>query len=181
MYKRQAIDWQPGKFIHGFHTTSVTAGSNYSSAPTVTVNNTGTNGTGLAVTAVMAGSGSTQTLASLTITNPGSGYTTAPTLSFSGGGGSGAAATLQYKRGLVTGYNSLDEQITVDRQADIAPFQVGDVIGNTDGYATIGSFTNKVINEVALNAGSIIPANTTSLMASVAINCLLYTSPSPRD
>ena len=165
-----AIDWQPGKFIHGFHTTSITAGSNYTGAPTVTVNNTGTNGTGLAVTAVMAGSGSTQTLASLTITNPGSGYTKAPTLSFSGAGGSGAAATLQYKRGLITGYNSLDEQLTVDRQADIAPFQVGDVIGNTDGYATIGSFTNKVINEVALNASNIVPANTTSLMASVAIN-----------
>ncbi len=50
------------------------AGVNYSSAPTVTI--TG-DGTGATATAVMAGSGSTQTVASITVTNKGSGYTVA--------------------------------------------------------------------------------------------------------
>ena len=67
--------------------TITTAGSGYSSAPTVAFSGGG--GTGAAATATVSGGAVT----AITITNHGSGYTSAPTVSFSGGGGSSAAAT----------------------------------------------------------------------------------------
>ena len=143
------------------------AGAGYTSAPTVVVTNTGTSGTGFAATATVSGGAVT----GITVTNPGTGYTSAPTLVLSGGGfTTQSTITIQLKKGLIENYNSLDRQLTVNRQGDLAPFLVGDVIGNVDGYATIGSFTNKVINEVALNGSSIIPSATTALLAKVAIN-----------
>ena len=161
------IDWTPGNFIHGFHTTALTAGAGYTSAPTVVATNTGTSGTGFAATATVSGG----VVTGITVTNPGTGYTSAPTLVLTGGGfTTQATITIQLKKGLIENYNSLDKQLTVNRQGDLAPFLVGDVIGNVNGYATIGSFTNKVINEVALNGASIIPSATTALLAKVAIN-----------
>ena len=161
------ITWAPGNFIHGFHTTSVTAGAGYTSAPTVSVSNTGTNGTGFAATATISGGAVT----GITVTNPGTGYTTAPTLTLTGGGFSTqGAVTIQLKKGLIENYNALDKQLTVNRQGDLAPFLVGDVIGNADGYATIGSFTDKIVNEVALNGANILPSVNTTLLARIAIN-----------
>lgn len=66
---------------------SITAGTGYTSAPTVTF--TGGGGTGAAGTATVASGGVT----AVTITNPGYGYTSAPTVGFTGGGGTGAAGT----------------------------------------------------------------------------------------
>ncbi len=161
------INWTPGNFIHGFHTTSVTAGAGYTSAPTVVVTNTGTNGTGFAATATVSGGAVT----GITVTNPGTGYTSAPTLVLTGGGyTTQGAVTIQIKNGLIENYNSLDKQLTVNRQGDLAPFLVGDVIGNADGYATIGSFTDKVINEIALNGATILPTPAVALLAKIAIN-----------
>lgn len=76
-----------GPGIAGF--SALTAGSGYTSAPTVSFS--GGAGTGAAATAnidVVAG-----TVTGIEITNPGTGYTSAPTVSFSGGGGTSAAAT----------------------------------------------------------------------------------------
>lgn len=70
-------------------TTVGTAGTGYTSAPTVTFSAAPAGGVTATGIAVLSGGG----VASITITNPGSGYTSAPTISFSGGGGSGAAAT----------------------------------------------------------------------------------------
>jgi hypothetical protein len=67
------------------NTTS--AGSGYSSAPTVSF--TGGGGSGAAGYAILSGG----TVSGVLLTNAGTGYTTAPTVGFTGGGGSGAAAT----------------------------------------------------------------------------------------
>jgi len=67
--------------------TTVTPGTNYTTAPTVTV--TGGGGTGATAVATLSGSG----VGSITITNPGIGYTGTPSFSLSGGGGSGASVT----------------------------------------------------------------------------------------
>jgi len=64
------------------------AGQDYSSTPTVTI--TG-DGTGATATAVMAGSGSSQTVASITVTAKGTDYNVADVV-ISGGGGSLATA-----------------------------------------------------------------------------------------
>jgi hypothetical protein len=58
----------------GIERIEVTSGATYSSTPTVTI--TG-DGTGATATAVMSGSGSNQTVASITVTNKGTNYTVA--------------------------------------------------------------------------------------------------------
>ena len=68
---------------------TVGGGSGYTSAPTVVFNNSGTNGSGAAATAVVNGG----KVIRVDVTTAGSGYTLAPTVSFTGGGGSGATAT----------------------------------------------------------------------------------------
>jgi hypothetical protein len=81
-------------------------GSGYTSAPSVTFNNTGTGGSGASGTAVISGG-----VVSVSVTgfgnSRGSGYTSAPTITFTGGGGSGAHAiatvpTTGVNRGTVT-------------------------------------------------------------------------------
>jgi len=72
-------------YIQNIKITS--AGSGYTSAPTVTITGAGTGATG---TANIDGSG---TVISITITNSGLGYDSATNISLSGGGGSGASAT----------------------------------------------------------------------------------------
>ncbi|MEN9661207.1 MAG: hypothetical protein RL324_156 [Verrucomicrobiota bacterium] len=79
--------------------TSVTvssAGSGYSTAPTVSF--TGGGGGGASATATL-GSG---VVSSLTISTAGSGYGSVPTVTLSGGGGSGATATATLSSGAVT-------------------------------------------------------------------------------
>jgi hypothetical protein len=61
------------------------AGTGYTSAPSVSL--TGGGGSGAAATATVTGG----QVVAITMTNNGSGYTSAPTVGFSGGGGSGAA------------------------------------------------------------------------------------------
>ncbi|MGA8232491.1 MAG: hypothetical protein WB795_13520, partial [Candidatus Acidiferrales bacterium] len=69
--------------------TVTSAGSGYTSAPTVTFGNSGTGGSGATATATISGS-----VASVNLTNGGSGYSGTPTVTFgTGGGGTGAAAT----------------------------------------------------------------------------------------
>ena len=69
--------------------TVTSAGSGYTSVPTVTFGNSGTGGAGATATATISGS-----VASINLTNGGSGYTGTPTVTFgSGGGGTGATAT----------------------------------------------------------------------------------------
>lgn len=65
-----------------------TAGTGYTSAPTVTIS--GGSGSGATAVAILNNDGGVERIE---LTAEGSGYTTAPTVSFSGGGGSSAAAT----------------------------------------------------------------------------------------
>lgn len=68
---------------------SVTAGgSNYTSAPSVTI---GTSNNGVTATAIATIANGA--VSSISITSEGTGYTAAPTVTFSGGGGTGATAT----------------------------------------------------------------------------------------
>lgn len=93
----------------------VTAGSGYTSAPTIAFNGSGTGETltpvlsgGAAATASRIGGAAatavltSQAVTSATVTAPGSGYTSAPTVVFTGGAGSGATATATLVDGEVT-------------------------------------------------------------------------------
>ena len=161
------INWTPGPELIGFTPTLTEAGTGYTGlTPTVTVTNTGTNGTGLALTATVTG----DVISALTVTNPGSGYTTAPTIAISSGsGGTQATGTVTLSGGPIQGWNTLDEQLVVKHNTATG-FAVGQLVGNAQGFATIGSFTDKKVNEVALNAALLLPANTTTALASIAIN-----------
>ena len=66
-----------------------TAGSGYTSAPSVVVADAPAGGVTATATAVLSG----DTVGSIAVTFAGLGYTSAPAISFTGGGGTGAAAT----------------------------------------------------------------------------------------
>ena len=95
--------------------TSVTlnaAGSNYSSAPSVTFSspqtppaNSNQQTRAASGYATMVGTGSTQTVGSVVITDGGLGYVNPPTITFSGGGGSGATATANLTKSFVSYFN----------------------------------------------------------------------------
>ena len=70
--------------------TTVTAGTGYTSAPTLTFSAPQTEG-GVTATGTVTLSG--DGLGTVTITNPGTGYTSAPTVTLNGGGGSNGAIT----------------------------------------------------------------------------------------
>ena len=155
-----------GRNLHSFSFNVTDAGTGYNGAPTVTVTNTGTNGTGLAITPVMTGSAPNQSIASLTVTNPGTGYTSAPTIAFSApASGNTATATVTCNRGIVYEYNTLDNTCAVRTSAgsfitdDHAsnPGATSIVVGTIDGYGTVSTVANKVVNEIALNAPVLLP------------------------
>jgi len=93
-----------GKFSYGFGSATMGAttlgtfgGAGYTSTPTINVNDAGTNGSGLAITAIMVpdGPGSTTLkIGALNITNKGSGYTSFPTVTISGGNPSSPAGAI---------------------------------------------------------------------------------------
>jgi len=97
-------DGQPGGTISGFivpqqitgavnKITIDSAGSGYSSAPSVTI--TGGGGAGASAMAVVPTSGAgAHTVTQIIITNGGTGYTSAPAVNLTGGGGSGAVASV---------------------------------------------------------------------------------------
>ncbi len=143
-----------GEYINGFDFTITNAGTDYSSAPTVTVSGGG--GTGLALTATMAGSGSSQTVSGLTIDTSGgwpSGYTSAPTITIAGPGGSGttATATATLNRGYVGWCNTAADYSIV--KVLLGSFQANDVLYGPAGYGTVSSVDDRVINDLTLNAG----------------------------
>ena len=77
-------------------------GKGYTTAPTVTVDNTGTDGSGGAVTAVLSG----DKVASASVTTEGTGYTSLPSLSIA------APSTTKFKEELI-------EPLIVDRLSDV--------------------------------------------------------------
>ena len=174
----EAIDWinftdtswsfaakkfSPGKNLVGFTETITAGGAGYGSAPAVTVTNTGTGGTGLALTAVISGGAVT----GLTVTNPGSGYNLAPTIVIADTGSSQATATLTLNKGRVDHWDNLYGYAHAVIKS--GQFSVGDVVGNADGYATISSFTNKVVNEIAPNMGILQPGEGTVATCKLAM------------
>ena len=77
--------------------TLTSAGTGYTSTPTVTIDGGGFN-TPATATATLVGT----SLASIPLTSVGSGYTYAPTVQITGGGGSGATATASVTNGVVS-------------------------------------------------------------------------------
>jgi hypothetical protein len=152
--------FEPGRFVHSFNPTITSGGAGYTSPPTLTFS--GGNGSGLAATATVSGG----EVNSITITNPGSGYTAAPTVNVSGGGAStDATITLSLNVGLVKEWNSLYNYGAIEVSSGV--FTVGDMVGSVDTYATITSFTNKIVDAVALTSGQLSPSQT-SLQSQIA-------------
>lgn len=75
-----------------------TAGSGYTTAPTVAL--TGGAGTGATAVATLTGT----TLATISVAAAGTGYATAPTVLITGGGGTGATATATVSGGAITAF-----------------------------------------------------------------------------
>ena len=157
-----AKKFSPGKIANGFTTTITNAGTGYSGgSPTVSVSGGG--GTGLAISATVSG----DNISALTVTNPGSGYTSAPTLTISAGSGTQATGTLALTRGRVDTWNSLNKYATITTLS--GGFTSGMIIGTDEGYATISSFRNKIIDEMAVNIGILKPGDGTSAKAELAL------------
>jgi FtsP/CotA-like multicopper oxidase with cupredoxin domain len=77
--------------------TLVTAGSGYTSAPTVTIGAPGAGGIQATAAATVSGG----VVTSIVVVNPGSNYTVAPAVTLAGGGGAGATATASIVLGSV--------------------------------------------------------------------------------
>ena len=160
-----AQKFNPGDFVVG-HTTAITAGgAGYSSAPTVTVSRGSgdTTGTGLAITATVSGGAVT----ALTVTNPGHSYTVNPTISIANTGSTQATGTVTLNKGVVDNWNSLDKQAFVRVQA--GKFTTGMLVGSSDGYGEIASFTDKKINELVLSFATMEPGTGTTITAESAL------------
>ena len=141
----------------GIERIEVTAGgSNYSSAPTVTI--TG-DGNGATATAVMSGSGSNQTVSAITVTAKGTDYTVAD-ITFSGGGGSdaGARAVIAPNRGH-----------GVDPTKELGAFFIGlntQLSGTGNGDLTVGNdFRQVTIVRNPYNYGTTTVSTATTLKA----------------
>jgi len=165
--------FSPGANVVGFTTSVTTAGTGYTgSTPTVSVTPaTGDTGTGLALTAVVTG----DTVTGLTVTNPGSGYKKAPTITISQeGGGTQATGTVTLCRGLVEFWNDLYNYAALAIKPDLSTnvsnsFTTGMLVGDSTGYATLSSFTDKVVDEVALNFGLMTPGDAVRVDAEIAL------------
>ena len=158
--------FSPGANLVGFTTTVTTAGTGYSgTTPTVSVTPAaGDTGTGLTLSAVITG----DTVTGLTVTNPGSGYKTAPTITISQeGGGTQATGTVTLSRGLVEFWNSLYNYAAIAVKS--GTFTTSMLVGDSTGYATLSSFTNKVVDEVALNFGLLTPGDAVRVDADIAL------------
>ena len=166
-----AKKFSPGKLVNGWTPTISTAGAGYGSAPTVVFTNAaGDTGTGIAATATVSGGAVT----AITITNPGSGYRTAPTVSFSGGSPSTAAvATVALTAGRLDGWNELYNYAEIETlttpSASGGRFTTGMIIGTDEGYATISSFRDKIIDEMAVNVGLLKPGQGTEARCQLAL------------
>ena len=158
------VQLTPGDMVVGFTPAITNAGTGYSGlTPTVTVTNTGTNGTGLAMTATVTG----DVITALTVTNPGSGYLSAPTITISAGSATQATGTVSLNQGVVQGWNSLHKYAEVSWRS--GQFTTGMKIGSARGYTSIEKFTDKVVNDIALNASLLMPGAETQCIASIAL------------
>lgn len=160
-----AQKFNAGDIING-HTTAITAGgSGYGSVPSVTVSRGSgdTTGTGLAITAVLTSG----VVTGLTITNPGHSYTVNPTITIQNIGSTQATGTVTLNRGVLETWNSLDKQaMTVVTNGK---FTTGMLVGTSEGYGEIASFTDKKINELALNFATMTPGTGCTIQAESAL------------
>ena len=123
------------------------------------------------MTAVVTG----DTVTGLTVTNPGSGYKKAPTITISQeGGGTQATGTVTLCSGLVEFWNDLYNYAALAIKPDLSTnvsnsFTTGMLVGDSTGYATLSSFTDKVVDEVALNFGLMTPGDAVRVDAEIAL------------
>ncbi|HWA86599.1 MAG TPA: Ig-like domain-containing protein [Opitutus sp.] len=153
--------------------TGTGGGNGYTSAPSVTILDTG-GGSGAKATATVAGG----KITSFTVTNPGSGYKNIPLVVLSGGGGTGAnaVATIDASTGTVTGVSltgsdafvgtiSFFADPTVNSDGTLNPGTLIGLIGSDDTapYSVIYTPTASPITHVILavakdNKGNVIQA-----------------------
>ena len=154
-----------GEFING-HTLAITAGgTGYSSAPTVSVTRGSgdTSGTGLTITSTVSGG----VVTALTVTNPGHSYSRNPVITIASTGSSLATATDTLAQGKILNWNSLDKQST--SLLHQGKFTTGMLIGSSNGYATIASFTDKKVNDLLPSFSILNPGVGCSIAAKAAL------------
>jgi hypothetical protein len=147
-----------GDVLHNFTFSIDTAGTGYSSAPTVTITDSTGRGTGATATATVdTGTGE---LTGITLTNPGTGYTGASNLSvtLTSGGFTTAAevsATLNLGKVLYN-YDSYDYTSTIKvvlgrfYGSNTTANPAHTLVGNGTKTATVGTIHNRVVNAYAM-------------------------------
>mgnify|MGYP003312168164 CR=1 FL=1 len=95
----------------------------------------------------------------VTVTNPASGYKTAPTIAISARTGTQATPTVTLTRGIVETWNSLYNYAAVVLRN--GTFATSQLVGSPNGYATMSAFTDKIVDEAALNIGLLTPGEGT--------------------
>jgi hypothetical protein len=124
--------------------TVVSAGTGYTSAPTVTISGGG--GTGATATATVANG----KITGFTVTNQGSGYNSVPTVALTGGGGSLASARAVIEGGTVTSH-ALWAASTLSPDTRI--LGVSFPLGN-GGYPTFGPLLTALTSTLNLSGGN---------------------------
>ena len=126
--------------------TSVTGGSGYTSAPTVTITGVG-GGSGATAVATLSGN----SVSAITITNPGSGYFTTPTFSLSGGGGTGASVSANPDNFEAVGAEAITAGSGYTSAPTVTPFAVDSSAGTlTEVLPTVTA----IMNDVSVEANS---------------------------
>ena len=153
----------------------INGGSNYSSAPTITVNPVGGIGTGAVLAFTSINPDPPNNLEDLVIVNPGYGYTTPPTVTITGGGGTGAGATIRTM--VVTDVTVFEDGYGLSSvpTANISTptTQFSDLVVSSQG--TVGIATTTRLSSITIsNEGTLSIASTTIISGISTFNTVQY-------
>ena len=150
----ESTSFDPGTFVHGFKFNITNDGAGYATSSTsivVTVDNTNTGGTGLALTANTNGSGQ---VTGFTVTDYGSGYFKPPSITIAdpSSGTDIATATVRLNRGRVarkiTKYDTHEIEVIQGHFDDTHGSKMTD--GTTD--VTVGTIHDRIIDAFVLKS-----------------------------
>jgi len=153
----------------------INGGSNYNSAPTITVNPVGGIGTGAVLAFTSINPDSPNNLEDLVIVNPGYGYTTPPTVTISGGGGTGAGVTIRTM--VVTDVTVFEDGYGLSSvpTANISTTanQFSDLVVSSQGTVGIAT-TTRLSSIVISNEGTLSIASTTIISGISTFNTVQF-------